>query len=187
MPVSDGPESIRFFKEAGVRNPNPLSTPVVLKNPVETALSLRDKERGLTQEDFLHYYGQEVLPLPPLLIETILQELAISLVQWPEWISRSFLWDKYKGRYRSLVDSRAMRLGFQWLKVTPEELAVLNGLNPQKESGGHQSFFKKLEKQRYDSAYCLTHQQLQVIQDRQTGSGGWQTAYRILGSKFTVG
>jgi len=161
-----------------------LNTTIVLKDPVETALPLRGESKGLTKEDFLDYYGQEVLSLPPLMIETVLQELAASLVQWPDWINRSFLWPKFKELYKSLTDSRAERLGFKWLTVNSEELEVLNAVSLQKGAGGHQSFFKKLEKQRYESSYCLTDQQLQVIQDRQAGSGGWQTAYGLLGSKF---
>lgn len=160
-----------------------LNSTIVLKNPVEIALSLRDKQRKLTKEDFLDYYGQQVLALQPRLVETILQELAASLAQWPDWIERSFLWPKYKTRYKDLVHARAERLGFHWLTVDPEELEVLEKASLQKGSGGHQSFFKKLEKQRCGSTYCLTEQQLEIIQDRQSGSGGWQTAYRILGSE----
>lgn len=159
-----------------------VSSTIVLKHPVETALSLRDKKEGLIKEDFLDYYGQQVLTLQPRLIEAILQELAASLVQWPGWIERSFLWAKYQALYKSLVHSRAERLGLQWLTVGPEELEVLEKASLQKGSGGHQSFFKKLEAQRCGSTYCMTEQQLQVIQERQAGSGGWQTAYRILGS-----
>lgn len=65
-----------------------LNSTIFLKNPVETALSLRDKKRGLTKEDFLDYYGQQVLTLQPRLIDSILQELAASLAQWPDWIRR---------------------------------------------------------------------------------------------------
>lgn len=160
-----------------------VNSTIVLKKPVETALSLRGKSRDLTKEDFLDYYGQQVLTLQPRLIEAILQELAASLVQWPGWVDRSFLWDKYQARYKSLVHSRAQRLGFHWLTVDAEELEVLEKASVQKGSGGHQNFFKKLEAQRCGSTYCLTDQQLQIIQERHTGSGGWQTAYRILGSK----
>jgi len=161
-----------------------VNSTIVLKDPGETALSLRGKNKGLTKEDFLDYYGQQVLTLQPRLIETILQELAASLAQWPTWIERSFLWAQYQERYQSLIHSRAERLGFKWLTVGPEELKVLEKASLQKGSGGHQNFFKKVEAQRCGSTYCLTELQLQVIQERQTGSGGWQTAYRILGSNM---
>jgi serine/threonine-protein kinase HipA len=160
-----------------------VNSTIVLKDPSETALSLRGKNKGLTKEDFLDYYGQQVLTLQPRLIETILQELATSLAQWPAWIESSFLWPRYQGLYKSLVRSRSERLGFKWLTVGSEELKVLEKASLQKGSGGHQNFFKKLEAQRRGSTYCLTEQQFQVIRERQTGSGGWQTAYRILGSK----
>ncbi len=157
-----------------------VNSTIVLKDPVETALSLRGKNRGLTKEDLINYYGQQILTLQPRLIQVILQEMAASLVQWPGRIESSFLWPKYRELYKSLVRARAERLGFQWITVNSEEQEVLVKASLQKGSGGHQSFFKNLEKQRCNFDYCLSEQQLQIVQERQRGSGGWQNAYRIL-------
>ena len=160
-----------------------LNSTIVTKSKEETALPLRDKKSDLSKEDFLNYYAMEVLSLPSSLIEKIMQEMAASLVKWTYWIDRSFLSPKFQERYRSLVDSRSSRIGLQRIEVTSDELETLEKCSLQKGSGGHQSFFKQLESQRHESTYCLTERQLRTIQDRQTGSGGWQTAYRILGSK----
>lgn len=133
-----------------------VNSTIVLKDPVETALSLREKSRGLTKQDFLDYYGRQVLALQPRLIETIMQELAASLIQWPGWIERSFLWPRYQERYASLIRSRAERLGFHWLSIHSEQLEALA-------TAGQQRLLKQLQGQKCESHYCLTDQQLQVL------------------------
>lgn len=162
-----------------------VNSTIITKTTEETALALRDKKKDLSKEDLLEYFGREVLTLQPLLIENIMRDLAASLAQWSSWINRSFLWPKHKKLYLSLMHSRSQRLGFGWIEVKTPELEALEKLSLQKGAGGHQSFFKQLESQRQRLTYCLTEQQLQAIQDRQTAAGAWQTGYRILASNVS--
>lgn len=159
-----------------------VNSTIVLDTNNESALSIRGKNRNLDQEDFLDYFGAEVLTLQPLFIENVMRKIAASLVKWPFWIERSFLWPRLKGAYLDLMQSRSHCLGFHWIKINQDELDTLGKLSLQKGAGGHQSFFKQLESQRDNLTYCLTEQQFRTVQDRQTGSGGWQTAYRTLSS-----
>lgn len=158
-----------------------LNSTIVVKAKEELAIPLREKKLNLQQEDFLEYFGRQVLTLQPALIEKILREIAAGLVKWPTWIEQSFLWPKFKHLYLSLLRSRSARLGFHWIQVTPDELEALRQFSLQKGGGAHQSFFKRLEAQREELTYCLTEKQHQTIQEMQSGPGEWQTAYQILG------
>lgn len=160
-----------------------LNSSILLKDPEELALPLRGKKRKLKKEDFLQYYGQERLALRPAAIESILQDLASSVLQWPHWIQLSFLPEELQARYLDLVNSRWPRLGLRRFEVNPDELKVLQTASLQKGSGGHQSFFKQLEKQRLDKSYCLTEDQINMGLGRLSGMSEWQDAYRVLASK----
>ena len=164
-----------------------LNSTIATKSLEETALPLRGKNRNINREDVLDYFGRQVLQLQPALMESILRELASSLVRWPAWIERSFLWPRFKREYEELTRSRSARLGFHWLEVTAVEREVLEKAVLSTGTGGHPGFFKQLEAQRQQCAYVLTDQQVRVIHDRQAGTGGWQTAYNILASKCASG
>jgi len=161
-----------------------VNSTIVTKTRGETALTLREKNKALTKEDFLDYFAGKVLQLKPLLIENTLRELAVSLAHWGDWIERSFLWPKYKKAYQDLMLSRGQRLGFRWLEVTSNELDTLLTMALRTGGGDHQSTFRQLESQRRGALYCLTEQQSQKILSRQTGSGEWQTGYRILAPRI---
>jgi len=162
-----------------------LSSTIVLKDPEELALPLRGKKRKLKAEDLLEYYGQTVLALRPPAIENILRELAASLVQWPDWVRCSFLPEELQEAYLGLVAERTQRLGLASFEVDSSELELLQKASLKQGSGGHQSFFKQLERYRAGPSFCLTPRQQETIQERTTGSGGWQTAYRLLDDKVS--
>ena len=156
------------------------------KQPEELALPLRGKKRKLKREDLLGYYAQEVLQVREGMVETILRELAAGLVQWPDWLERSFLPPELQERYSDLVHQRSRVLGFVSFEVDPTGVETLDRLRLQTGSGGHQSFWKTLLRQRSGGRFCLTADQAEQVTERSKGSGGWQSAYRLLADKVAT-
>lgn len=77
----------------------------------ELALPLRGKRSKLRAKDFWTYLADERLGLTASMIETIQARFTQTIAGWPDRISASFLSEKMKDRYLSLLHDRRKRLG----------------------------------------------------------------------------
>lgn len=158
-----------------------LNTTILVANPrEEIALPLKGKKRGLTRKDLLEYFAGERLQLPAAVVEKVLGQLAEGLAVWPELIARSFLSPELQEAYLQLVETRALRLGYTALSLEDTQRDVLERPGLTAGSGGHQSYFRQLAKQRRDRRQLLTRDQGKTARERARESGGWQDAYRVL-------
>ncbi len=158
-----------------------LNTTILVANPKEEiALPLKGKKRGLTRKDLLEYFAGERLRLPAAAVEKVLRQLAEGLAVWPEWIDRSFLPSELQEAYSQLVETRAPRLGFIILNLEEAQRDLLDRPSLKAVSGGHQSYFRQLGKQRRDLRQLVTREQWKTARERVRESGGWQDAYRVL-------
>ncbi len=158
-----------------------LKTTILVANPrEEIALPLKGKKRGLTRKDLLEYFAAERLRLPAAAVEKVLRQLAEGLVVWPELLDRSFLPPELQEAYRQLVETRAPRLGFITLNLEEAERELLDRPSLKSGSGGHQSYFRQLGRQRRELRQLLTREQWKTAKERARESGGWQDAYRVL-------
>lgn len=165
-----------------------LNTTILLKNPVETALPLRAKQRKLKAEDFLKYYAQERLQLQPPVIERIVNSLAQAIPSWPELIQSSFLPGAMQVAYQKLVSSRCPRLGLHLLELTPAQMkalehlssaGILEGLN-RVDQNHHRAFFHQLALQRNGHRQCVTQAQRETATERQEShKDGLRAAYQV--------
>lgn len=84
-----------------------VNSTIVLRDPVEIALPLNGKQRGLTRRMFSEYYGVERLGLTQKTIDETLTRLATSVETWSKVIEQSFLSPDMRERYsRVLADRR---------------------------------------------------------------------------------
>jgi serine/threonine-protein kinase HipA len=88
-----------------------LNSTIVVDSGEELALPLNGKKNKLRREDFLDYYAKERLGLTEKSISRTIRDLESAYPLWLELLGRSFLSDKRKALYRSLLDRRAGTLG----------------------------------------------------------------------------
>jgi serine/threonine-protein kinase HipA len=84
---------------------------MILDSGEELALPLKGKKNRLTREDFMDYFAKERLGLMDKAISRTIRDLESAYPLWLELLGRSFLSDKRKAMYRSLLDRRAGTLG----------------------------------------------------------------------------
>ena len=150
-----------------------LNTTILLKNPFETALPLRAKQRNLKAEDFLQYYAKERLQLQPSAVETVMNSIAQGIPKWPALIQSSFLPTTMQVAYQKLVSSRSLRLGFHLLELAPEQLQALehlgSSISEEVDQKLHRAFFRQLALQRSGQRQCITQAQRETALKRQEG------------------
>ncbi|NQY75367.1 MAG: HipA domain-containing protein [Candidatus Margulisbacteria bacterium] len=84
-----------------------LNTTIALKNPQEElALPLNGKKRNMKRQDFISYFGQEILGLSTQAIDTILNSLEHEIPNFDDLIEISFLSDNMKNKFKEILDSR---------------------------------------------------------------------------------
>ena len=88
-----------------------LNSTIVVDSGEELALPLNGKKNKLGREDFLEYFAKERLGLMDKAISRTIRDLESAYPFWLELLGRSFLSDKRKALYRSLLDRRAGTLG----------------------------------------------------------------------------
>lgn len=87
-----------------------LNTTMVLpEGHEELALPIRGKKNKLKKEDFLTYYGREILDLPERVILNTLKNLQKKLTESLPLIDISFLTESHKEVYRKMVEERLAR------------------------------------------------------------------------------
>jgi serine/threonine-protein kinase HipA len=84
---------------------------MILDSGEELALPLKGKKNKLGREDFLDYFAKERLGLMDKAISRAIRDLESACPLWLDLLDRSFLSDKRKAMYRSLLDRRARTLG----------------------------------------------------------------------------
>lgn len=72
----------------------------------EVALKLNNKLFGLSKEDFVEYYGTEVLNLEDRIISQVLTQLKDCLEPWKQLINISFLSSSMKQGYTKILSER---------------------------------------------------------------------------------
>ena len=72
----------------------------------EVALPLRGKKRRLSARDWIDYYANERLQLPPKVIDRVRAELLKAIPVWRRRIAHSFLPGEQQDLYQSLVAQR---------------------------------------------------------------------------------
>lgn len=77
----------------------------------DLALPLDGKRSGLTRSAIVDYFGQQLLKLPPKVIEGILGEIGKAFEPWEKLIEASFLTDDLKTASRNLLSKRRNRFG----------------------------------------------------------------------------
>jgi serine/threonine-protein kinase HipA len=157
-----------------------LNTTILLKDPFETALPLRAKQRNLKAEDFLQYYAQERLLLQPPTIESTLNSLAQGIPRWPQLIEHSFLPSSLQAAYRKLVFQRCPRLGLHLLELTPTQMDALDLSEvAEAEQKLHRAFFRQLSLQRSGHWQCITQAQRETAHERRDQvEGALRKAYQ---------
>jgi serine/threonine-protein kinase HipA len=89
-----------------------LNTSIVLgESPEEIALPLRGKKRRITANDLIGYFGRERLSLTEKVIKQTLQDFVRAKEQWKKLIEISFLSDKMKAAFISLLKDRMETVG----------------------------------------------------------------------------
>ena len=83
-----------------------VSTSLVLRDPEELALPLRGKQRRLTREDIIDYFGCERLEIPERDVHAMLGRMSAVRPEWHALIGRSFLPAEYRQRLEYLIASR---------------------------------------------------------------------------------
>lgn len=86
------------------------STIIQPKSTEELALQLNGKKHGLTRKDFIDYYAMDCLGMNEKQAAKILADLLESAKKFHPMIEKSFLSDKMKQKYISLVNSRIKTL-----------------------------------------------------------------------------
>lgn len=88
-----------------------VNTTIALRRPQEElALPLRGKQRNLTRNDLLRYFGRERLSLEQKVIDKTLAQLSGARDELKGLVGRSFLSEPMKERYLSLVNERWGRI-----------------------------------------------------------------------------
>jgi serine/threonine-protein kinase HipA len=88
-----------------------VNTTIALRRPQEElALPLKGKQRNVTRNDLVRYFGRERMRLEQKVVDKTLDQLAGATREFDELINRSFLSEALRERYLSLVSERASRL-----------------------------------------------------------------------------
>lgn len=87
-----------------------LNTTIVLSDPVEIALPLKGKQRNLTRNDFVKYFGMERLELSARTIESVLADFARAAPECRALINRSFLQAPMRGQYVEVFEERRRKV-----------------------------------------------------------------------------
>lgn len=88
-----------------------LNTTILLpRAKEEIALPLKGKKNNLTRKDFIDYFAYERLLLNKKTVEEILTLIQQKLPQFFDWIAISFLSEKMKEAYTTLLTTRAEEL-----------------------------------------------------------------------------
>ncbi len=91
-----------------------LNTTIVIKNASEEiALPLRGRKRKLNRKDLVNYFAVERMGLNDRTIEIVLKELLDAVPLWEKEIEISFLSDKLKEDYSSLLRKRCTAIGLE--------------------------------------------------------------------------
>jgi serine/threonine-protein kinase HipA len=89
-----------------------LNTSIALGNAIEElAIPLRGKKRRITANDLIEYFGKERLGLTERVIDQTAQTFVAAKEQWLKLIEISFLSDKMKTAYTTLLAKRAQNAG----------------------------------------------------------------------------
>ncbi len=88
-----------------------LNSTMILDSGEELALPLKGRKNKLGREDFLDYFAKERLGLTDKAISRTIRDLENAYPLWLDLLGRSFLSNKRKAMYRSLLDRRAGTLG----------------------------------------------------------------------------
>jgi serine/threonine-protein kinase HipA len=88
-----------------------INSTMILDSGEELALPLNGKKNRLRREDFLDYFAKDRLGLADKAISRTIRDLESACPIWLDLLGRSFLSDKRKAMYRSLLDRRARTLG----------------------------------------------------------------------------
>ncbi|MBI5726885.1 MAG: HipA domain-containing protein [Ignavibacteriales bacterium] len=84
-----------------------LNTTIAVKNAAEEiALPLRGRKRNLNRKDLVNYFASERMGLNDRTIEIVLKQLLEAIPSWEKEIEISFLSDKLKEDYSSLLRRR---------------------------------------------------------------------------------
>ena len=90
---------------------NLINTTIALKNvKQEIALPINGKKNNLNKKLLIEYFGNEILQLNQKIIQQKLEEIYNSKDTWLILIEKSFLSDKMKDKYLSLLQNRWMRI-----------------------------------------------------------------------------
>ena len=88
-----------------------INTTIALKNvKQEIALPINGKKNNLNKKLLIEYFGNEILQLNQKIIQQKLEEIYNSKDTWLILIEKSFLSDKMKDKYLSLLQNRWMRI-----------------------------------------------------------------------------
>lgn len=87
-----------------------VNTSLVVKTKEEMALPLRGKKSRFSYEDFVTYFAGERLQLPLSIVQEELLRFTKALPLWKELLAISFLSEKRKESYSSMIDQRFQRV-----------------------------------------------------------------------------
>ena len=88
-----------------------VNTAILLPDPEDLAIPLKGRKRGVTRQLLVDYFAGEQLGLNEETVGSVFDEVAGARAGWDDLITRSFLSEELKERYRRLVDERWERFG----------------------------------------------------------------------------
>jgi serine/threonine-protein kinase HipA len=86
------------------------STIILNEQDEEIALPLKGKEKHLTRNVLVNYFGIERCELTEKSIEKVLETISLAIPKWKTLIEISFLSKEMKGKYLDLLDGRLTTL-----------------------------------------------------------------------------
>ena len=86
------------------------STIILNEQDEEIALPLKGKEKHLTRNVLVNYFGIERCELTEKSIEKVLETISLAIPKWKTLIEISFLSKEMKGKYLDLLDGRLITL-----------------------------------------------------------------------------
>jgi serine/threonine-protein kinase HipA len=87
-----------------------LNSSIAIKNPQEEmALFLKGKKNNFKNTDFIEYFAKERLELNTKTVDGVFTDIFKTISIWKELIEISFLSDKMKNKYLSLLENRVSR------------------------------------------------------------------------------
>jgi len=88
-----------------------VNSTIVVANPKEEmALPVNGKKNKLTYNDIVKYYAMDRLEIAPKASQEILDGFKSCMSEWSDLVSKCFLPEKEKERYKSIIEDRARRL-----------------------------------------------------------------------------